>query len=463
MVKYTDAQKAAYWKKQAQAKPKAAPRTSTRSSSRRSTNYRYPGLGSKIGGALGSAAGNYVAPGVGGAVGGALGSVVGGGAQALVKKISGFGDYNVSKNSLVYNRDAVPEFSSKNERCTMITHREFICDVRSGPTVSGAGTLFDAQTFRINPTVSETFPWLSSIAECYEQYVVQGMVFEFKTTSATAVSSTNTALGTVVLATQYNSLSPAFTSKQQMENYEFSQSTVPSNSVLHPIECDPNQTQCGGIFNMYIPGADAGDVRLYDIGRFSIATVGMQAANTVIGELWVSYKICLLKPRITGVTEVADHWILDAASVSEVRPLGTYGNAVLSSSSSSSADPGSFTTLTADTVLTINPSFFGVISVQLVYYLPANATAQTMPTIVASGPVTDITTTFFGFASAAVYNRVVTNGTGLAAYSSYIFKCNGGYTNSGTPMTLTFGTMLNMEVPFNANLIVMSIPSNLVD
>ena len=396
-------------------------------------------------------------------MGGALGSVVGGGAQALVKRITGFGDYSVSKNSLMYNRDAVPEFSNRNERCTMITHREFISDIRSGPTLVGSGTAFHLDTYRINPTVSETFPWLSSIAECYEQYVVQGMIFEFKTTSATAVSSANTALGTVVLSTQYNSLSPDFTSKQQMENYEFSQSTVPSASVLHPIECDPAQTQCGGIFNMYIPGSDPGDVRLYDIGRFNIATVGMQAANTVIGELWVSYKICLLKPRITGVTEVADHWILDTASVVEASPLGAPALSTLSPSSTSYGDIGSFTEITSGTTVVINPSFFGIISVQLVYYLPVNAAAQTMPTVTPSGPITDVTTSFYGFASNVVYNRVLTNANGLSAYACFYFKCGGGYTNAGTPMTLTFGSMSNMETPFNANLIIMSVPANLVD
>jgi len=456
-------------KKQAQGKARSsrAPRARSsvaRAPARKRRTPRYPGAGSRIGGSVGSALGNYIVPGVGGAVGGALGSVVGGGAQALVNRISGFGDYSVSKNSLVFNQDAVPEFSANNERCTLISHREFITDIRSGPTVVGAGTLFDIETFRINPTISETFPWLSSIGECYEQYVVQGMVFEFKSTSATAVSSTNTAMGTVVLATQYNSLSPEFTSKQQMENYEFSQSTVPSNSVLHPIECDPSQTQCGGIFNMYIPGGESGDVRLYDLGRFSIATVGMQAANTVIGELWVSYKICLLKPRITGVTEVADHWTLEASSITATEPLGDWTAAILSPSSTSSAENGSFTALTGINKMIINPAFFGVICVQLAYILPADASDQSSPTMTATGPITDVTSDYLGYSSAVYFNNVHAIVNGLSMFSIGYFKCQGGYTNSGLPMTITWNNMINIESPVaSANLVIMSVPANLVD
>jgi len=243
---------------------------------------------------IGSAVGTYF----GGPVGGAIGSVVGSGAQSLIRRVTGFGDYSVSNNYFVTGNDAVPEFTN-SERCTTITHKEYIADVITGPNLVGSSTQFNIQSYDINPGINTTFPWLNAIAANYEQYIIQGMIFEFKTNSAMAVSSTNTALGTVIMATQYNSLSLSFVNKQQMENYEFSQACVPSESALHPIECDPKQTQCNGIFNIRLPIAKPGDIRLYDIGRFSIATQGMQAANVNIGELWVTYKICLLKPRLT--------------------------------------------------------------------------------------------------------------------------------------------------------------------
>jgi hypothetical protein len=156
--------------------------------------YRYPGVGATVG--------RYIGQTLGGPAGGQIGQVLGQGAHALTKTITGFGDYQVKKNALVYNVDAVPEFSN-DKRCTIVTHREMICDIQGS-------TNFSSQVFRINPAIATTFPWLSSIAGNYEQYVIQGLVFEFKSTSAYALSSSNAALGTVIMATQYNSLSPAF-------------------------------------------------------------------------------------------------------------------------------------------------------------------------------------------------------------------------------------------------------------
>jgi uncharacterized membrane protein len=232
----------------------------------------------------------------------------------LTKTITGFGDYQVKKNALVYNVDAVPEFSN-DKRCTIVTHREMICDIQGS-------TNFSSQVFRINPAIATTFPWLSSIAGNYEQYVIQGLVFEFKSTSAYALSSSNAALGTVIMATQYNSLSPAFTNKQQMENYEFAQSSTPVHSLLHACECDPSQTANQGLFYVNNPNDQDGDARLYDLGRFTIATQGMQATGYNLGELWVSYKICLLKPKLVGVQNVADWFQLDYANITPSLPFG---------------------------------------------------------------------------------------------------------------------------------------------
>lgn len=323
--KYTKDQKIAYYKKKASIVPRV-PRNMVSGYGAYSLKrnyqkpYKYPGAGKKYGSAIGQAVGNLI-PAVGGNVGSMVGGALGRGAHSLVKTITGFGDYSVSENALVFNRDAVPEFSNSSARCTTVMHREFITDVYSS-------TGFVVNDYRINPAIASSFPWLAQIAENYEQYVVQGMVFEFKTTSATAVSSTNTSLGTVIMATQYNSHEKPFVNKQQMENYEFSQSSVPCQSILHAIECDPTQTQCSGIFNTFDPSATAGDIRLYDIGRFSIATVGMQQADCVIGELWVSYKICLLKPRLNQGVGEYDFYVLDKASVASASPLGTTSLAV---------------------------------------------------------------------------------------------------------------------------------------
>jgi hypothetical protein len=131
----------------------------------------------------------------------------------------------------------------------------------------------------------------------FEEYEFMGLAFEFRSTCGTAVGSTNTALGTVIMATEYDALDPSFTSKQQMEAYEGAISTVPYGNTCHFVECAPRKNP---LETMYVrSGAipTGADLHLYDQGNFQIATVGMQAAN-VIGELWVTYHVKFRKPSL---------------------------------------------------------------------------------------------------------------------------------------------------------------------
>lgn len=433
---YTDKQKLAYYRKQNQQLKASMGRSSYAAKPRRQyksrSNYKYPGVGRKIGQSIGGIAGNYLVPGVGGSIGGVVGGAVGDTAQALVKRITGFGDYQISKNSLVYNVDAVPEFGISNERCTMICHREFITDI------SGT-TSFALNEYRINPAISDTFPWLSAIAKNYEQYVVQGMVFEFKTTSATAIGSTNTSLGTVVMATQYNSLAPDFTNKQQMENYEFSQSSVPSQSILHAIECDPSQTQCGGIFNMYNPNDDSGDTRLYDIGKFNIATVGMQAAS-IIGELWVSYKICLLKPRLASVNDVMDGYTALASTITEVYPIGTLGTLTPFVDNSGFTSPN----VTTANRIDVDPGYSGLLQVTVYYNLSSTITTSfTMPYISFSGNGSNITLDYLGYTTTDLQTQLNMSGGAANKTCSQVgyFRVDGGWVSPGVKSYISVVSM----------------------
>nr|AOV86262.1 putative capsid [uncultured virus] len=460
MVYYTDAQKAAYYRRKAAGSARRYPqrtivgRGDYKVINRFKSNYRkpyqYPGAGARIGKSVGGFVGRRF-PRIGGKDGATIGKYLGQGAHSLVKTVTGFGDYSVRKNALVYNQDAVPEFAN-SERCTVITHREFIADIKSS-------TSFSLNSFRINPTVSDTFPWLSAIAQNYEQYVVQGMIFEYKTTSAVAMGSTNTALGTVVLATQYNSLSPLFDNKQQMENYEFSQSTVPSQSVLHAVECDPTQTQCGGILNMWNANDSSdGDIRLYDLGRFNIATVGMQTANVPIGELWVSYKICCLKPRLVGVTDVADVYVLDAASVATNSPLGNVANAVPKVYNSG------ITTLNSGTSIGVDPTFVGLLQVTYCITYDIDVTVCQMPgiTLVAGSKISDVTPTFTDTGYQSVNGKGGIGGNAL--FVTHYLKCDGGYivSTGSAPVFVLSSFTITGDAPLSAVVSIISMPDNMV-
>lgn len=227
---------------------------------------------------------------MGAKIGSQVGDFLQKGATAMFKSITGFGDYKVRSNTLLSG--ASPAVFRGGDRSTVVRHREFVQDVTGSTT-------FSSTSYAVNPGNATLFPWLAAVASCYEQYNIHGMIFEYKSTSADSLNSTNTALGTVCMATQYNVLNPAFTNKIQMQNYEFATSCRPSDSMMHPLECDPSQTPT----NIYYtsPSATGGDLRFVNMANFQIATVGMQSPGTIIGELWLSFEIELLKPRLSSV------------------------------------------------------------------------------------------------------------------------------------------------------------------
>lgn len=242
-----------------------------------------------------AAAGGAMGGRYGGSVGNRLGRMAGAGLSA----ISGYGNYNVSSNSLTTvsaSMDMVPQFV-KNEHSIRVKHREFIRDL----LVPGDPEAFNLTDYVINPGNRELFPWLGQMARQYSQYKIHGMVFAYKTMSSDYAASGP--LGTVFMATNYNALDRPFNSKIELENTEFAVSTKPSMSLVHAIECDP---KVSGFDILYIrdPTYDTGetsDRRFYDYGRFQVGTQGLPGqTGSTLGELWVTYDIELIKPIIGG-------------------------------------------------------------------------------------------------------------------------------------------------------------------
>lgn len=271
---------------------RAAPRRRPVGSLRGHGDYTYdkPGPWGKAGRWVGNALGSHFAGQGGGKLGEKLGSYL-----HYIGKIFGSGDYVTSsmgvKSNTLVNSSQVPQFAN-SPHSMRIQHREYLGDIYSG--TAGA---FNIQNYPINPGMQQTFPWLSSVVGAqYQQYRIHGLVFEFRSMSADALNSTNTALGSVAMATDYDSTDVIFANKAQMENSQYGVSCKPSACMIHAIECAQNQKT---LSEQYIRFADPpanADIRMYDLGRFSIATVGMQANDVNLGELWVSYDFEFLKP-----------------------------------------------------------------------------------------------------------------------------------------------------------------------
>lgn len=250
--------------------------------------------------------------------------LLGKGAGWLGNKIGtalGLGKYTIKRNSLMRVSEGYgpPSMHTDGSDC-IITHREYITDVVSSST-PGA---FKINNYYINPGLVFTFPWLSYMGQGFEEYQPLGVMFEFKTTSSDALNSTNTALGTVIMATNYNAGSANFADKQSMENSQYSMSFKPSESCLHPIECDPSMRPMVSQYVRSSSVPSGQDPKTYDLGNFQIASTGMQAASVVIGELWVTYQFILRKPiygpQLSGGI-LSDHYYCTGAQ--NASPMGT--------------------------------------------------------------------------------------------------------------------------------------------
>lgn len=306
--KYTRKSKAprkkyTYQRKYGAAKPVSRPAYRTYQRPPPPPSEKPPGIIS----AGGKAIGDTIHP-IAGFLGGKLGH--------LIEKVTGFGDYTVSNNSILKGGMPVPQIVNSLDRGSVIVrHREYLGDIL-------ASSDFSLQSFLINPGLSGTFPWLSSMANSFEQYSLRGMLFEFNSTSSDAVlsSSTSTALGSVIMQTDYDVADPLPTTKRDMLNCEFSSSSKPSCSFIHPIECKKSITAQNILYTRAGLSIPSGfDQRLYDFARFNIAVEGCQANTGALGELWVTYEMELYKQQFNYVGQ-ADHFRFN--TITNVNPLG---------------------------------------------------------------------------------------------------------------------------------------------
>lgn len=225
-----------------------------------------------------------------------------------ISKIFGLGAYKISRNSLfnAQTGSQVPFMHSTSES-VIFRHREYIGEVTSS-------TAFTTSTYPVNPGMPGTFPYLSTIASCFQEYRFRGLVFEFKSTGADAlVNGTNTSLGTVGLVAQYRADASTLTTKVEFLNEMWSTSCKTSDCTILPVECAPKENPMS--IQYVRTGPATGDVKNYDLCSLTVATNGSPGSN-VVGELWASYEIELLKPTVTptGGVLAADHFTRSATT-----------------------------------------------------------------------------------------------------------------------------------------------------
>jgi hypothetical protein len=206
---------------------------------------------------------------------------------------------NAPVASAIANRSSAPKIVT-SMKMTKIVHRELVS------TING-NTTFGVDSFSLNPGLSSSFPWLSSIAGSYEQYRFNRLSFKYITRAPTSY------IGSILMAPEYDAL-------------DSSPSTELLASQMNgAIENTPWQDQTltfnvGDMFPMgprkYIRTGTlptSSDLKTYDAGQLFVCTVDC-ADTSAIGKLWVEYEVELHIPQNPN-----------AASATNVGSLSLYG------------------------------------------------------------------------------------------------------------------------------------------
>lgn len=213
-------------------------------------------------------------------------------------RISGSGDYTssapVAKNSLFVganNFGSSPKgiTASSSGGTVRLTHREFVCNI----TVPSSPTDFNTLEFQVNPGSPETTPYLANMAQLFEQYRWEGLVFEF--VSTTSAFNSNPAMGFVAMAAEYNVNQAVYATPREMLDSDFAISVRPDHSALYGVECARQTTNLLYVNNDRNVGTPP---NLMDMCKLIVATqLGPNyTVGSVLGELWVSYDVTLTTP-----------------------------------------------------------------------------------------------------------------------------------------------------------------------
>lgn len=352
-------------------------------------------------------------------------------AGKLLPKVLGLGSYRSSdkykRNSFLGMGLMPPAVATSKIKSTVITHKEYITDVKAS-THSNTNLVSGTNMFRfpIQPADPTTFPWLATVAQNYQEYRILGMVFEFKSTCGSAISSTNNSMGSVLMSTQYRAGAQPFLNKQQMDNEQYSSDTVPWVNACHFIECAPHESP---LTTLYVRSGDTGtneSIEQFDLGTFTIATCGQQSDVAVLGELWVSYQIELLKPQLATASSADGPSILTFHMDS-----GLYTNA--SPFLGAATDPGSniVATATANSITMAGNQFNNNSILMLVLLINGTSVTTAPPgfSVINIGPHTDINGGLSSSVAAPTFG-------GTSSTFSYVFFFH--VVDGAKPCTFTF-------------------------
>lgn len=258
----------------------------------------------------------------------------------------------------------------QDSNCARIVHEEYFADVVS------TGTPFAVTSYPIQPAVGTIFPWLSTIAQRYESYRFNKLCFLYKTQAAT------TAVGTVLMAVDYDPQDAAPVTKQQALSYRGAVRGAPWDSF--ELCCDSRDvnklpqrfTRAGSV--------SLSDLKTFDVGNLHVCVQGVAAAT--VGELYVKYEVELYTPQVGD--SIGGYYTTVGAGEAAAAWFGSAGPDVLTGMLPF--------TKTSNSTLTFNQAFEGII------YAYLNGTVMTADVAWGGTATTSVVAQLANAASTAV-------------------------------------------------------------
>lgn len=275
-------------------------------------------------------------------------------------------------NEYHHRRHKTQEIGDETGRVS-VSRREYVMRV-----TAPASTEFQNTSFSINPGLSGVFAWLSQIAQNYDEYSLEHLIFHYKPVISKA-SQTGT-MGSILLSCNYNAGAPKFASFREMAEYVGTLESRICDEAMFGIECDSSKHASQAVEYIRTGAVPSGeDIKTYDLGTFQLATSDIDAVSfpegTLLGHLYVEYEVLLGKPKLYAAlgkgakTDFFQSTQIEVPSVAA--PLGATPQAHPANTLGS--------TLSVSGTVTLPPNFYGRLIVK--HYVDCTSVTVSNPII----------------------------------------------------------------------------------
>jgi len=156
-------------------------------------------------------------------------------------------------------------------------------------TLSGFADVFSSVAYAINPGLSATFPWLSTLAAKYQQYRFKHLKAWFITRAPTTVE------GSILMAPSYVPSNGDPADEETLASFDGAIEGSPWTNLV--MDLLPHLLHTTGTANFVRTGYVAAALDLYDAAKIYFATLGF-TSDLAAGKLWLDYEVELMVPLV---------------------------------------------------------------------------------------------------------------------------------------------------------------------